>query len=213
VRLIAISDVHEHWDTLDLPDGDVLVIAGDLCERRDESIKAADAWLASVQSAYERVLFIPGNHDGRIVDNHKKYRGLAPHLLDIMLVDATIDLMGLKVHAMPWDFGERDAPESLIPHGLDILITHEPAEGILDWSPRAREDRLGNRTLRKRVDEVAPRLHIFGHCHMAYGSETHGSTVFVNVAICGDVKKYYNAAHPATIIDIDPHNLTVTQWR
>jgi Icc-related predicted phosphoesterase len=213
LKIIAISDVHEKWGTLDLPAGDVLVIAGDLCERRDESFKAADAWLASLQANYEHVIYVPGNHDGRIIGDAKKYRGLAPHLLDVILVDQTIDLKGLRVHAMPWDFGERESPESLIPAGLDILITHEPPEGILDWSPKARDDQLGNRTLRKRVTEVQPRLHIFGHCHMAFGIETHGPTVFANVAICGSLKKYYDAAHPATIIDIDEQRIEVSQWR
>jgi Icc-related predicted phosphoesterase len=214
MRIIAISDIHEKWNDIDLPDGDVLVIAGDLCERQDASFKAADAWVASLLPRYDRVLYVPGNHDGRITREPMKFDNIAPNLLNIMLVDQTIDLDGLQLHAMAWDFGERTAPESLIPHNLDILVTHEPAEGILDWSPRARDDRLGNRLLRKRISEVTPRLHVFGHCHAAYGFEKNDTTIFVNVAICGDPKKYYRAAHPATIIDIDNNDIiSVIQWR
>jgi Icc-related predicted phosphoesterase len=213
MRIIAISDVHEKWDSLELPAGDVLVIAGDLCERRDESFAAADEWLASVQASYSRVLYVPGNHDGRVMYDPRKYGTLAPNLFAAMLVDKAIFHNDLRLHAMPWDFADRDAPESLIPSGLDILVTHEPVFGILDFSPKSQADRLGNRTLLQRVNEMKPRLMIHGHCHMAYGIERNEHTTFVNVAICGGIKNYYAAAHPATIIDIDKDTIEITQWR
>lgn len=216
MRIVAISDVHEQWDALDLPAGDLLVVAGDLCERRDESFVAADAWFAGVAPRYSMgAKYVPGNHDGRIMDptQERKYRNLAPHLFDAMLIDKTVEIDGLTLHAMPWDFGERDSPESLIPEGLDVLVTHEPPEGILDWSPRARDDRLGNRMLRRRVAVVKPRVHLFGHCHMAYGTLESDGTLFANVSICGDPKSYYSAAHPATIVESDQMTVSATQWR
>lgn len=212
MRIIAVSDVHEHYDALEpLPAGDVLVIAGDLCERPDASFAAADAWLASVAPRFESVIYVPGNHDAGIVRVPRKYRQLARNLLAAMLVDATVEIHGLRFHAMPWDFGDREAPEAAIPEGLDVLVTHEPPAGVRDWSPRSTDDRLGNRELRRRVEIAAPRLHVFGHCHAAYGAERRGPTFFVNVAICGDPKAYYRAAHPATIIDIDRESIAVTQ--
>jgi Icc-related predicted phosphoesterase len=112
---------------------------------------------------------------------------------------------------MPWDFGDRRDPESLIPAGLDVLVSHEPPHGILDWSAYSRDDRLGNIALAKRVEEAKPRVHSFGHCHMAHGHVKIGSTHYVNVAVCGDSLRYYAYARPATIIDIVRDSITVDQ--
>lgn len=211
MRIVAISDVHEEWGKIGLPDGDVLIIAGDLCEQSDASFAEADAWVASVSERFERLIYVPGNHDCNILLEQDKYRTLAPHLLAAMLVDETIEIDGLRLHAMPWDFGERCDPESRIPVGLDVLVTHEPPFGIRDWSPRSTADHLGNRALYRQAVEVEPRLHIFGHCHMGFGSEVRGPTTFVNVAICGHQSDYYKASHPATLIDIEQHSLRISQ--
>lgn len=212
MKIVAISDVHQQWDGLELPTADALVIAGDLCERADSSFAAANAWLGTLLPRYSRVIYVPGNHDWSIIEQPRKYRTIAPLLLDAMLVDRTTEIGDLRLHAMPWDYADRDFPEMLIPTGLDVLVTHEPPFGIRDWSARARDDRLGNRTLRSCVEAVTPRLHLFGHCHMAYGIEVRGATTFANVAVCGDPKKYYRLAHPATVVDIDSRALSVTPF-
>lgn len=193
------------------PPGDVLVIANDLCGQADSSFAAANTWLKSVREHYSGIIYFPGNHDWPIVEQPRKYRSVAPLLLDAILVNETTQVGGLRLHAMPWDFDDRDCPESLIPADLDILVTHESPLGILDWSVRASDDRLGNRKLRQRVEEVAPQLQLFGHCHMAYGAGVHRATTFVNLSTCGDPKKYYRRSHAATIVDIDRHSLTVAQ--
>ena len=214
MRIIAISDVHECWHDFDLPKGDMLVVAGDLCERRDGSFAKADAWFASVKDAFEKAVYVPGNHDANIIVQPMKYERLAPSLLAAMLVDETIELSGgFRLHAMPWETENRDYPEAQIPENLDVLVSHEPPFGILDWSPKTKDVRLGNHELLKRVRSVRPRLHVFGHCHAAYGSQMVGATTFVNVAICGDPNKYYGAYHPPTVIDIDVDAIQVTQWR
>lgn len=211
MRIVAISDVPEEWGKIDLPGADLLIIAGDLCEESDASFVEADAWIASISERFERLIYVPGNHDCNILLEPEKYRLLTPHLLAATLVDETAVIDRLRFHAMPWDFGERSDPEARIPVGLDVLVTHEPPFGIRDWSLRSKADHLGNRALYRRTGEVAPRLHIFGHCHMGFGSEVRGATTFVNVAICGHQRDYYKAAHSATLIDIQRHSLRIYQ--
>ena len=65
-----------------------------------------------------------------------------------------------------------------IPEDVDILVTHTPPSGILDRTSLGLS--VGCKDLRRRVDELHARFHLFGHVHEAYGKETHGGTTFVN---------------------------------
>jgi Icc-related predicted phosphoesterase len=206
-----VSAVSSQWDELILPAGDLLVVAGDLCERSDESFRAANEWVRDMGDRFPWILYVPGNHDARIVSERRKFEKAAPNLHQALLIDRTTEIGGLKIHGMPWNFGERGDSESLIPAGLDLLVTHEPPYGILDWSPRSGDDRLGNVALLKRVKKVAPRVHVFGHHHMARGHVEIAGTHCVNVAVCGRPKHYYGFANPATVIDIDGDSITVNQ--
>ena len=69
-----------------------------------------------------------------------------------------------------------------IPEGLDLLITHGPPKGLGDRTIIGM--RVGCEDLLKRVREVPPKMHVFGHIHEAAGSyRLPGSpTGFFNVA-------------------------------
>ncbi len=60
-----------------------------------------------------------------------------------------------------------------IPLGIDILITHGPANGILDGIPIEYDGTLyhaGSHSLYNWLNYVErPQYHIFGHIHEAYG--------------------------------------------
>lgn len=83
------------------------------------------------------------------------------------------------------------------PAGLDILITHGPPYGVLDVTPRG--DLAGCEELRKKVDEVLPRVHIFGHIHHGYGILDKGPVKFVNASTCDEE---YFPSNPPIIFDI-----------
>jgi Icc-related predicted phosphoesterase len=55
-----------------------------------------------------------------------------------------------------------------IPKNIDILITHGPPYGILDETTRGRES-VGCEELLKKVEEIRPVLHVFGHIHEERG--------------------------------------------
>jgi Icc-related predicted phosphoesterase len=194
MKIVAISDVHGHFD-IDMPTGDVLIVAGDVCDNSSEQFAAANAWLSMLPHRHK--LYVAGNHD-----THTLRR---PDLLPSVtrLIDETVGIGGLRFYGLPWQFGDRVVADLQIPERIDVLISHEPPYGIGDWSPRL-QTHIGNRALRVRVQEVKPKLHVFGHAHFGYGSVRLGETLYVNAAICGDpARGYYAAAHAATVIKIE----------
>lgn len=54
-----------------------------------------------------------------------------------------------------------------IPQNVDVVITHGPPEGILDYT--ASRQRAGCRHLFQAVNRARPRLHCFGHVHKGWG--------------------------------------------
>lgn len=56
-----------------------------------------------------------------------------------------------------------DGKFSLIPEDIDILITHGPMLHLLDSNQHGSS--CGSASLRKHIDRVSPRFHVFGHLH------------------------------------------------
>ena len=96
--------------------------------------------------------------------------------------------MRLKIYGSPWqpEFcgwaynlprGQALADKwAMIPDDTDILVTHGPPAGILDGD-------LGCLNLRRRVDELNLKLHVFGHIHYSWGVMGN----YVNASICNDM--------------------------
>ena len=206
VRLVLISDTHGHHD-FPVPDGDVLVHAGDGCKRG--TIDEAQAWgdFLRRQSHAHKVV-IAGNHDRCFesdLDNSRTtFDGLD------FLHDSGCERRGLRFWGSPWQpwflswaFNLQRGPElaakwALIPDGVDVLITHGPPQGILDLTFDDRA--VGCEELRRAIDDrVRPRLHVFGHIHEAYGARQIGRTMFVNASTC---TLAYRASNPAVVVDL-----------
>jgi 3',5'-cyclic AMP phosphodiesterase CpdA len=72
-RVVAIADLHGNLPG-DLPEGDVLVIAGDVCPIEDHSVEFQDRWLKETFAAWldslphAEVIWIAGNHDFVCID-------------------------------------------------------------------------------------------------------------------------------------------------
>lgn len=189
MRIVCISDTHSLHDRVALPDGDVLVHAGDLSRRGAEAdVRAFDAWLA--RQPHRHKVVIAGNHDfcfERRADARTWIT--AAHYLE----DSGVELDGVRFWGSPWqprffDWAfnlDRGAPLrekwALVPAGTDVLLTHGPPAGILDRCADGRE--VGCADLLAAVRQLRPRLHVFGHIHEAYGRVDDG-TIFVNACMC-----------------------------
>lgn len=71
-----------------------------------------------------------------------------------------------------------------IPTDTDVLITHGPPIYKLDWVLRGMQ--VGCEDLARRIDEVKPKYHLFGHIHESYGKINATKTcptTFVNASV------------------------------
>lgn len=205
-RIVCVSDTHNRQGALAVPEGDVLVHAGDLTGRGSEvEIAAANQWLGGLP--HEHKIVIAGNHDFLF----EKQGTLARSLLTsaIYLQDSGVEVAGLRVWGSPWQPWFQDWAFNLprgkalrerweqIPEGLDILVTHGPPMGILDRT--AAGEHVGCEELRARLTAMSspPRLHVFGHIHEAHGIHRTPRTTFVNASVC-DLA--YRPAHEPVVV-------------
>lgn len=217
-RIVAISDTHNQAHKLNMPDGDILVHAGDATyQGKPRELIEFNLWLGE-QTQYKHRIVIAGNHDWLFEKDPTYARSLMTNCT--YLQDSGVEIDGLYFYGSPWqprfyDWAfNADRGEDIwkhwekIPTSTNVLITHGPPYGILDQTPAF--DFVGCKDLLKKVrllqenDEVdTPRFHahIFGHIHYKYGIEhdkTFG-TYFVNASSCNEE---YKPVNQPIVIDI-----------
>ena len=91
-----------------------------------------------------------------------------------------VNINGLKIYGCPdtLSYDVKFLDWSHIPIDTDILVTHNPPLEIGD-SPR----RAGCPDLLKRVCEVKPKYHLYGHTHEGYGTYNKNGIQFINAAL------------------------------
>jgi Icc-related predicted phosphoesterase len=208
MRIVCISDTHNLSDGVAVPDGDVLLHAGDLTMMGsiDEVVRAHD-WLAALPHPHKVV--VAGNHDFLFERQPAAARDLMREL--VYLEDEGAEIGGLAIWGSPWQpwffdwaFNLERGPAirakwDLIPAGTDILVTHGPPRGHGDRTRRG--DLVGCEDLLHVVARIEPALHVFGHIHEGYGTTRSGSTLFVNASIC-DVS--YRPVNAPVVVDWPP---------
>lgn len=192
----CISDLHGFYPELE--GGDLLIVAGDLTAR-DEPDQLWDfcQWVMGLK--YTKKVVISGNHDNTFYKNYLE--NVKPFVPFEYLCDSGTEFEGLKIWGSPWTKTfpgmnpkckafTLDTEDELydkflqIPKGVDILITHSPAYGILDGIPQ--EDgtlfHVGSHALHNWLKYVErPRIHLFGHIHEGYGQEEYFPTYLDNM--------------------------------
>ncbi|KAI6364512.1 hypothetical protein MCOR25_005643 [Pyricularia grisea] len=189
VRVVCISDTHDQ--TFDnIPDGDLLIHAGDLTNAGTvKDIQAQIDWLAS--QPHQHKVMIAGNHDTWLDPVSRKtlinktaddpsavpdFKGI--HYLEDNSVHLVFKPSGctLNVYGSPhiprcggsdfaFQYMRHDPPwANKIPQATDILVTHTPPQHHLDLG-------LGCSGLLNEIWRVKPRLHVFGHVHTAAGRQ------------------------------------------
>ena len=195
MRIVLISDTHGLHRQLEVPNGDLLIHAGDftLNSKPPSIVSDFNSWLGSLPHRYK--IIIPGNHE--FILEEQRNRGAITNA--ILLVDSGVEIEGLKIWGSPATplyggaFG-KSRPEdrkklwASIPEGLDILVTHTPPFAILDHASPS-ERREGCPKLLEAVFRAMPRIHVFGHIHAGYGTRRTSDTVFVNASLLGDSGK------------------------
>jgi predicted phosphodiesterase len=200
LKLVLISDTHTIYKPKNLPDGDVLIHAGDLslCGEVHE-IQATLAWMRRFPHKYK--IFIGGNHDNTLAElpgifeeQLKPYKTNTPliylHGSSTEITDGDRKFKVFGSPALPFNSIYRAGARAFMLDGTtarhwsfapkcDILITHGAPKGILDCG-------YGDPLLINYVNQIKPKLHVFGHIHIGYGQYEFGGTKFVNASMLND---------------------------
>jgi Icc-related predicted phosphoesterase len=197
MKIVCISDTHNCNEKINVPDGDILIHAGDATTVGNfEQIQEFGTWFGSLPHKHK--IFIAGNHDWLFETNNSFARTLLSSNITY-LQDSAVEIEGFKIYGSPWQprffdwaFNLNRGAElaekwKLIPNDTDILITHGPPNGILDEVERQYwTENTGCEELRKRVEIVKPKLHVFGHIHCGYGEKEEFGVKFVNASTCDE---------------------------
>lgn len=206
IRIICISDSHSVHNDVVVPDGDLLIHAGDsTIVGETKEITKFNEWLGSLPHKHK--IIIAGNHDWLFQTNPLLAKSLITNA--IYLEDSSCEIMGFNIYGSPWQpwffdwafnlpRGNALAEKwSKIPEKTDILITHGPPQSILDVTPRG--EFAGCEELLKVVQKIKPRLHVFGHIHHSYGQMKKWDIEFVNACVCDEA---YDPTNAPIVIDL-----------
>lgn len=213
-RIVATSDTHFPFDNNLIPDGDVLIHAGDLMYRGDPG--EWDSRLASFASLKHKTkIYVPGNHDYYPA----QYRGIARSTMrreggGTTLNDGADGVVklgstGLTMLAIPYVTGlhgwaynvEEEWLSSWLAYHYaipDIVISHSPPFRIRDSDGK---QSFGSTAMNRwfYTLQTKPKLWICGHIHESYGTETIEGCTFANVAMCNE---QYEQVNPAMVFDL-----------
>lgn len=201
MKIVVLSDTHGRHKKVLLPEGDLLIHAGDITvEGRNSQVTDFLKWFG--RQPHRHKIFIAGNHDFFFEQNTQA---------DVMaklpagvhyLNDSGVTIEGIHIWGSPvtpwfydWAFNRQPGPDirkhwDKIPAGTDILVTHGPPYGVLDKTHTGKN--AGCADLLEKVKELSPKFHLFGHIHEAYGRVKEATTEYVNASIPDEFYKMKN---------------------
>lgn len=207
MKIWHISDTHTLHKDLDsdMPSADWVIHSGDYCDSKNLSLNQLQwedfsKWFVALP--FRIKILVSGNHDLYSQKKQSLTKKWAKDNNVIYLMDQSIEVDGQVVFGSPfspkygtdWAFNvDRNSSWKhwkLIPDNTGILITHGPAQGILDLS-LGKDNTLkqcGDKALMTRINKLKRlKLHCFGHIHDEATFQNQGILV-------KDYKMYSNAS-------------------
>lgn len=212
MKIVCISDTHGMHNRIEIPDGEMLIHAGDITgDGSKEETRDFIQWFASLPHKYK--VFVSGNHDRSLEKRGINYFQLPDDVQ--YLENSSVNLGGLKIWGSPyvplfgrWSFMKEDLDLyefwHQIPEDTDILVTHGPAWGINDKAYPT-QAHLGSKTLAEKLTIRCPQLHLHGHIHGGYGITEANGIIHVNAA---QLDEAYKPSNKPIVIDITPRPKT-----
>lgn len=181
MTILHLSDTHNlHRQLTNLPDADIIIHSGDftMIGMEQEAIDFLN-WFCDLP--YRHKIFIAGNHDECLYS--ATLSGLDENCH--YLCHSGICIEGLNFYGVPMFVGDtvngRDKRFiQAIPMDTDVLITHQPPHGILDYDENYH---YGSKDLWQKVNSIKPKFHLFGHIHTNYGIKTYNGITFSNASM------------------------------
>jgi len=207
---------------IDPKQSNILVHAGDCTNvGKEHEVKEFVEWFQNIEG-FDSKIFIAGNHDFAFetkppwLSNYINPENLSQsdcyYLEDEeFIIERPEFSRPIKFYGSPWQPWFHDWAFNLprngealekkwkdIPDDTDILITHSPVFGALDYTTS--NERVGCELLRFRVEQFKPLINVFGHIHEAYGSQFIGDTLFINASTCN---RKYQPIHKPIVVGIN----------
>ena len=164
------------------------------------------------QKMFRHKIVVAGNHDFCFED---KRRAQAEKLFQergiVYLCDTGVEIEGFKFWGSPvqpwfmdWAFNMEEGEPlkrhwEKIPSNTDVLITHTPPFGILDQT--IKKEHVGCKELLKKVMEIKPLIHAFGHIHESYGLRKVKQVQFINAS---SLDRFYTGFNEPIKTSLDP---------
>ena len=209
-HIVTISDTHGRHKEIEVPEGDILIHAGDFSNvGYKHEIEDFLDWFGSKPHQWK--ILIAGNHDKGTDPDRKEscYQDVPEYFKKLCAINDIILLNDdyctvwdnegniLKIWGSPvsptfgynwaWNRNRGDTIKAhwdKIPKDTDIVITHGPAYGYGDrvmYSKFSGGDRVGCEELLKKIEEIEPILHVVGHIHEDRGVFAHHTK---NITFC-----------------------------
>jgi Icc-related predicted phosphoesterase len=201
MKIVFISDTHGQHEKLTLPEGDMIIHAGDVSKRGGMAeMESFLDWYESLPFTHK--VFTVGNHDFLAENAPALFKKLIPDNC-VYLENSDVVIEGIRIWGSPitpwfydWAFNRQRGADiakywATIPEGTDIIVTHGPVYDILDRTTRG--DLTGCEDLRTKIEEIKPKYHVFGHIHEAYGMKQVGDTTFINASVLDEQYRMANA--------------------
>jgi len=211
-KFVCISDTHNRLSDLKIPEGDILIHAGDATmQGTPKEIQAFNEELGQLPHPIK--IFVAGNHDKGLERDPENTAKLLTNVTHY-LVDEAVTIEGIKIYGSPWQprFGHgwafnADRGEHIrgkwdqIPEDTDILVTHGPPLGIGDQVGLAPwVENVGCQDLLETIQKIGIKYHISGHIHEGYGSRRVDGITYINAS---SVDERYSPANPPIIFDLE----------
>jgi len=223
-RIVCISDTHTKHDELDLPQGDILVHAGDFTFTGTfDEVDDFLCWF-EVQDFKHKVI-IAGNHDLSFDAYNPRFNETTKDLIAASddprihyLENSSVVINGIKFHGTPWtpwffnwafngqrdEHAHRDGPllrtfYEAIPVDTEVLVCHGPPFEILDWTSEG--DRPGSKEIVEIIEHKLKdlKLYVCGHIHESYGMVNRNGVTYVNAS---SVARDYTTIQAPIVIDL-----------
>ena len=202
MKIVFVSDLHGY--TPEIPECDVCCFIGDY-QRCDTRWENSDYFLRLKERCI--TVGVAGNHDFHL----ERDRQLGPKMFTHYLLDTSVEVNGIKFFGTPYTlldgysfYKSEEELRTLYDKMYydfilgnnfpDIILSHQPAYGVLDrnnpnrWGP---SENCGSKSLLEFVKKCEPSLHCCGHIHEGFGMarlehpNSNNYTTCLNVAYCG----------------------------
>jgi Icc-related predicted phosphoesterase len=214
MKLVCISDNHNNYNDFIVPNGDVLIHAGDFSYqgKPGEIVDFMD-WLN--RQPHTHKLWIPGNHELSLEDFPYNIETIEKETSSVCLHNKEYTIDGARFFGAAftpefnhWAYNLTDRQSKVFwenAPSTDVLVSHGPPRDVLDTSGYHGRP-LGCKYHFEYLKRTKPKINVFGHIHGSGGLEEklqwdNGSTTLcANVSVLNEKYKFENEP---TVLDVN----------